>query len=142
LNIVSFPTSLVIFSIGLSAAAAACGPAQAPASAVDGNAPVGDTPVPADGQCNFVNYHHDEARNAKGAGKCASDCDCDGMRSCAAGVCQGAARPPVLTKDTCNNKEYRYRESWTAAGSGKCSSDCECDGLRSCVSGQCSGTAR
>ena len=27
------------------------------------------TPVPADGQCDFVNYHHDEARNAKGPGK-------------------------------------------------------------------------
>jgi hypothetical protein len=24
-----------------------------------------DTPVPADGQCNFVNFHYDEAKNAK-----------------------------------------------------------------------------
>jgi hypothetical protein len=127
--------------ICLAAVAAACGPAQ-PAAAPGGAAAVADTPVPADGQCDFVNYHHDEAKNAKGPGKCASDCDCDGMRSCASGTCQGTARPEKLTPETCNRKEYHYNESWTPAGAGKCSNDCECDGQRSCASGQCTGTAR
>jgi hypothetical protein len=130
--------------VGLAAVAAACGPAQPPAAqppvAPGGSA--ADTPVPPDGQCDFVNYHHDEARNAKGASKCASDCDCDGMRSCVSGACQGTARPDKLTPETCNRKEYHYRESWTPAGAGKCANDCECDGLRSCVSGQCTGSAR
>jgi hypothetical protein len=104
--------------------------------------PVKDTPVPADHQCNYVNFHHNEAKNAKGAGKCVSDCDCDGMRSCEAGACTGTARPEKLTAATCNNVEYHYQEAWTPAGAGKCSGDCECDGLRTCTSGQCSGTAR
>src|SRR5258708_7249767 len=44
-------------------------------------------------QCDYVNYHHDEAKNDGGAGHCATDCDCDGMRSCTSGTCQGTARP-------------------------------------------------
>jgi len=106
------------------------------------NAKVKDTPVPADHQCDYVNYHHNEAKNATGAGKCASDCDCDGMRSCVEGACTGTARPAKLTAETCNNKDYHYQEAWTAAGAGKCHGDCECDGLRTCVAGTCSGTAR
>jgi hypothetical protein len=101
---------------------------------------VGDTPRPANNDCNYVNFHHDEAKNA--AGKCASDCDCDGMRTCKSGACEGTARPAVLNATTCNAKEYRYNEAWTAAGAGKCASDCECDGSRHCVSGACQGTAR
>lgn len=104
--------------------------------------PVKDTPVPADRQCNYVNYHHNEAKNVKGAGKCTSDCDCDGMRSCTAGSCSGSARPEKLNAETCNSKDYHYQESWTPAGAGKCTGDCECDGLRTCASGQCTGTAR
>ncbi len=101
-----------------------------------------DTPVPSDHQCNYVNFHHNEAKNAIGPGKCASDCDCDGMRSCVEGACSGVARPAKLNAETCNSKEYHYQEAWTAAGAGKCSGDCECDGLRTCSSGQCTGTAR
>jgi hypothetical protein len=101
-----------------------------------------DTPVPSDGLCDFVNYHHNEAKNEKGPSKCASDCDCDGMRSCTSGVCSGKARPATLTAATCNSKDYHYNESWTPAGPSKCTGDCECDGLRTCVSGQCKGTAR
>ena len=104
--------------------------------------PIKDTPVPADHQCNYVNFHHNEAKNVKGAGKCETDCDCDGMRSCVAGTCSGKARPAKLTAETCNSKDYNYQEAWTPAGAGKCSGDCECDGQRTCVSGQCSGTAR
>jgi len=104
--------------------------------------PVKDTPVPADHQCDYVNFHHNEAKNAKGPGKCASDCDCDGMRSCVSGTCTGNARPAKLTAETCNSKDYHYQEAWTPAGPGKCAGDCECDGLRTCVSGECSGTAR
>ena len=111
--------------------------------AVTANAkPVKDTPVPADAQCNFVNFHHNEAKNAKGAGKCTTDCDCDGMRSCDAGKCTGTARPAKLNAETCNSKDYHYQESWTKAGPGKCSGDCECDGQRNCVNGECTGTAR
>ncbi|HET9987083.1 MAG TPA: hypothetical protein VFQ65_01150 [Kofleriaceae bacterium] len=107
-----------------------------------GEGAVADTPVPADGKCDFVNYHHDEAKNPKGPSTCASDCDCDGMRSCSAGTCTGKARPDTLTAATCNTKDYIYNEAWTPAGAGQCSGDCECDGLRTCASGQCSGTAR
>jgi hypothetical protein len=69
--------------------------------------------------------HHDEAKNAKGPGKCASDCECDGMRSCVSGKCSGKARPKKLTAETCNNTDYHYQESWTPAGAGTCSGDCE-----------------
>jgi hypothetical protein len=145
-NIASNRSPLFIIAstclFGLVANAAACGPAPQPAVTPGAGAAVADTPVPADGQCDFVNYHHDEAKNAKGAGKCASDCDCDGMRSCVSGACQGTARPDKLTPETCNRKEYHYRESWTPAGAGKCANDCECDGVRTCVSGQCAGAAR
>jgi hypothetical protein len=103
---------------------------------------VGDTPKPANNDCDYVNYHHDEAKSAAGAGKCASDCDCDGMRTCKAGACTGAARPAELNATTCNAKEYRYNEAWTPAGPGKCASDCECDGTRHCLSGSCQGAAR
>jgi hypothetical protein len=101
-----------------------------------------DTPLPADHQCDFVNYFHDETKNPQGPGACRSDCDCDGMRSCVSGTCSGTARPEKLTAESCNREDYHYRESWTPAGPGKCSGDCECDGLRTCVSGQCSGVAR
>ncbi len=111
--------------------------------AVSGQAAaIKDTPVPADHQCNYVNYHHNEAKNAQGPSKCTSDCDCDGMRSCEAGVCAGKARPVKLTAAVCNSKDYHYQEAWTKAGAGHCSGDCECDGLRTCTSGQCAGTAR
>jgi len=101
-----------------------------------------DTPVPADGKCDYVNFHHNEAKNANGPGVCTTDCDCDGMRSCVSGKCSGTARPAKLNATTCNSKDYLYNEAWTKAGPGKCSGDCECDGLRTCVSGECSGTAR
>src|SRR5580698_10350943 len=65
-----------------------------------------NTPVPEDGQCNFVNYRHDEARNGQGSGVCTTDCDCDGMRSCVSGTCTGTARPEKLTAKTCNNPDY------------------------------------
>ncbi len=42
--------------------------------------------------CNTPQYHWNEALNASGPGRCASDCECDGLRSCVAGSCQGAAR--------------------------------------------------
>ena len=103
---------------------------------------VKDTPVPDDHLCDYVNFHHDEAKNAKGKGKCDTDCDCDGTRSCTKGKCTGTARPAKLTPEVCNSKDYHYNEKWTAAGPGKCSGDCECDGQRNCVSGECSGTAR
>jgi hypothetical protein len=93
----------------------------------------------AGGQCNFINYHHDEAKSVGGAGKCANDCDCDGMRTCGtSGVCQGAARPQM----GCNDPGYRWNEAWNPQGSGKCAGDCECDGQRTCVSGACQGKAR
>jgi hypothetical protein len=144
-NIVSIRSQLSIASAVLAVVATACGPAQPPPAAPDapgGKAAVADTPVPADGQCDFVNYYHDEAKNPKGPGKCGSDCDCDGMRSCTSGACQGKARPEKLTREVCNSKDYHYRESWTPAGAGRCASDCECDGLRTCASGVCTGPAR
>lgn len=114
----------------------------APSATPQNASSVADTPRPANNDCDYVNFHHDESKNAGGAGKCASDCDCDGMRTCKSGSCAGTARPEVLNATTCNTKEYRYNEAWTPAGPGKCASDCECDGSRHCVSGSCQGTAR
>ena len=51
--------------------------------------PARDAASAAGAGCNFVTYHHDEAKNAGGAGRCTNDCDCDGMRGCASGACQG-----------------------------------------------------
>jgi hypothetical protein len=109
-----------------------------------------DTPVPSGtdpARCDFVNFYHDETKNAQGSGKCESDCDCDGTRSCVSGACTGTARPAKLNAETCNNKDYHYNEAWTskgqiAKGEPKCSGDCECDGLRTCIAGKCNGTAR
>ena len=103
---------------------------------------VKDTPLPADGKCDYVNYYHTEAKNKMGPGKCASDCDCDGMRSCVTGKCTGTPRPAKLNAVTCNSKDYLYQEAWTKAGPGKCSGDCECDGQRNCTNGECTGVAR
>jgi hypothetical protein len=113
----------------LAMVAGACSPAQ-DASQVAGSS------------CNFINYHHDEAKNAAGPAKCSTDCDCDGMRTCASGTCQGTARPADTSASSCNNKEYRWNEAWNPAGAGRCASDCECDGLRTCTAGSCQGTAR
>lgn len=100
------------------------------------------SPAPADGDCNYVNYHHDEAKNEGGDGKCSTDCDCDGTRTCASGACTGVARPPTTGPESCNSKDYRWNEAWSPGGAGKCASDCECDGLRTCTDGACTGTAR
>jgi hypothetical protein len=100
----------------------------------------GNTENSGNADCNFYNYHHDEARNAGGSGHCSSDCDCDGMRACGPDrLCAGEARPSL---PSCNDARYRWNEAWNAGGPGRCQGDCECDGLRTCVSGVCRGTAR
>jgi hypothetical protein len=86
-------------------------------------------------QCDYVNYHHDEAVNVQGPGRCTTDCDCDGMRSCRDGACTGDARPTGM--DHCNDPGYRWNEAWNGGGTGLCANDCECDGTRACVSGHC-----
>ena len=47
---------------------------------------------PVQATCNTREYLWNEAFNAGGPGRCASDCECDGLRTCTAGLCQGAAR--------------------------------------------------
>jgi hypothetical protein len=47
---------------------------------------------PMQAACNTREYLWNEAWNAGGPGRCASDCECDGLRTCIAGLCQGAAR--------------------------------------------------
>jgi hypothetical protein len=42
--------------------------------------------------CNTPQYHWNESLNPAGAGRCANDCECDGLRSCLSGTCQGTAR--------------------------------------------------
>jgi hypothetical protein len=100
----------------------------------------GDAPKSPSSGCNFYNYHRDESRNTGGPGRCSTDCDCDGMRSCGPNrSCQGDARPVLAS---CNDVRYHWNEAWNAAGSGRCQGDCECDGMRTCVSGVCQGKAR
>ena len=103
------------------------------------------TPSGSSAQCNYVNYHHDEAKND--GGKCSSDCDCDGMRTCTSGACTGKARPEIKTPADCDNKDYHFNEAWNKDGSpaatpGKCTDDCDCDGTRTCKDGACAGGAR
>jgi hypothetical protein len=90
------------------------------------------------GNCDYYNYYHDESRNPGGSGTCSTDCDCDGMRACRAGVCGGDARPPI----DCDNPNRHWNEAWSSQGAGRCSSDCDCDGRRTCVNGMCTGTPR
>lgn len=90
------------------------------------------------GNCDYYNYYHDESKNSAGGGRCASDCDCDGMRSCKSGACQGEARANV----DCNSPDRHWNEAWNPEGAGKCASDCECDGRRACQAGACQGVAR
>lgn len=90
------------------------------------------------GNCNFYNYYHDESKNSAGPGKCATDCDCDGMRSCKSGACDGEARAKV----DCNSADRHWNEAWNTQGAGKCATDCDCDGRRTCQAGACQGVAR
>jgi hypothetical protein len=89
------------------------------------------------GHCDFYNYYHDEAKSSGGAGKCATDCDCDGMRSCKSGTCQGEARAQVA----CNSPSRRWNEAWNPQGAGKCATDCDCDRERTCHAGACGAAA-
>jgi hypothetical protein len=43
-------------------------------------------------RCNTPAYHWNEAFNAGGPGRCTSDCQCDGARTCGGGTCGGTAR--------------------------------------------------
>lgn len=47
---------------------------------------------PVQAACNTREYHWNEAWNPGGPGRCMSDCECDGLRTCAAGLCQGNSR--------------------------------------------------
>jgi hypothetical protein len=90
------------------------------------------------GNCGYYNYYHDESKSPAGPGVCSTDCDCDGMRACRAGVCGGDARPPI----DCDNPNHHWNEAWNSQGPGRCSSDCDCDGRRTCNNGACTGAAR
>ena len=88
-------------------------------------------------QCDFVNYHHDESVNVQGPGKCTTDCDCDGVRSCTDGACAGKARPDPTDLAACNSPDYKWNEAWNGGGAGTCANDCQCNSTRHCVGGQC-----
>jgi hypothetical protein len=119
---------------------AAC--AASPAASTTASAAVPETSHPdtkaEPGNCDFYNYYHDESRNSAGPAKCATDCDCDGMRSCKSGACQGEARAQI----DCNSPNRHWNEAWNPQGAGKCAADCECDGRRTCQAGTCQGVAR
>lgn len=92
---------------------------------------------PAQPQCDFVNYHRDESINERGPGQCATDCDCDGTRSCTNGSCTGVARPAPTDTAACDDPSYKWNEDWNGGGAGVCANDCECNGSRRCESGHC-----
>lgn len=133
---------LLVTTIATSAALfVACGANPGPSSTAptssQAEGPYPDTKAEP-GNCDFYNYHHDESKNSGGAAKCATDCDCDGMRSCKSGTCQGEARAKV----ECNSPDRHWNEAWNPQGAGKCASDCDCDGRRFCKGGVCQGAAR
>jgi|CZKU01.1.fsa_nt_gi hypothetical protein len=120
---------------------AACATTPPPASTTvqSNSAEVSHPDTKADpGNCDYYNYYHNESKNSAGAGKCATDCDCDGMRSCKSGACQGEARAKI----DCNSPDRHWNEAWNPLGAGKCASDCDCDGRRGCQAGTCQGVAR
>jgi hypothetical protein len=90
---------------------------------------------PTQPQCDYVNYHHDESKSVEGPGRCTTDCECDGQRTCLDHVCTGLARPTGM--DQCHKPDYRWNEDWNGGGPGLCANDCECNGTRSCVFGHC-----
>jgi len=90
---------------------------------------------PAQPQCDFINFHHDESINVEGPGHCTTDCECDGMRACTESVCTGVARPTGT--DQCHKPDYRWNEDWNGGGSGLCANDCQCNGTRRCRGGHC-----
>ena len=81
--------------------------------------------------CNL----RDESINLQGPGRCATDCDCDGMRSCVDGACSGEARPVGV--EHCRDASCRWNEEWNGGGAGVCASDCQCNGSRVCAAGRC-----
>ena len=89
-------------------------------------------------QCDYVNYHHDESVNVQGPGQCTTDCDCDGVRSCTQGRCEGEARPKP--GEHCDDPSYKWNEAWNGGGDGVCANDCECNGTRTCQGGHCTAT--
>jgi len=133
LLVATVATSTVLF------AACATNPGVPSATAQSSSAEVSHPDTKAEpGHCDFYNYYHDESKNPGGGGKCATDCDCDGMRSCTTGACQGEARAKV----DCNSPARHWNEAWNPQGAGKCASDCDCDGRRACQAGTCQGVAR
>lgn len=92
-------------------------------------------------ECDFVNYHRNEALNVQGDGRCTTDCDCDGMRSCKDGACTGDARPIITDPKQCDDPSYRWNEAWNGAGIGVCANDCECNSTRTCAAGHCQDSA-
>lgn len=132
-----FVTMIVVSSALFAACAASpAAPSGAPVSDAPGATHPDTKAEP--GNCNFYNYYHDESKNSAGASKCATDCDCDGMRSCKAGACDGEARAKV----ECNSADRHWNEAWNTQGAGNCASDCDCDGKRTCQAGACQGVAR
>jgi hypothetical protein len=134
---------LVVMTIAVPAAlVAACATTPAPSSANAPQSLSAEVPRPdtkaEPGNCDYYNYYHDESKNTAGGGKCATDCDCDGMRSCKSGSCQGEARAKI----DCNSPDRHWNEAWNPQGAGKCASDCDCDGRRACQAGTCQGAAR
>ncbi|GLC46406.1 hypothetical protein PLESTB_001522100 [Pleodorina starrii] len=50
-------------------------------------------PAHSQAECRSPDFYYDEMRNPLGPNRCASDCECDGMRLCAlSGWCTGVAR--------------------------------------------------
>jgi hypothetical protein len=144
---------LLLTTIAASAvlfAACAENPGPSGTTPTSQEAPHPDTKAVA-GDCKYFNYYHDESKASAGPGACATDCDCDGMRSCKSGTCQGDPRPNI----DCDSPNHRWNEAWDPLGDGKCPDDCWCDGRRTCVwpplkggqraraqSGTCEGVAR
>ena len=99
-----------------------------------------------------VDYYWDEARNPMGPNTCENDMQCDGLRVCNAGWCQGDARQPgyvptqpvqfYVAPRPMKTVDYYWDESRNPQGSNRCEDDWQCDGLRQCADGMCQGTSR
>ena len=64
-----------------------------------------------------VDYHWNEAWNPQGAGKCANDCECDGLRNCVSGSCTGEARPAPQTSAANRRGQGALRDQQRKEGS-------------------------
>eukprot|EP00798_Chlamydomonas_sp_ICE-L_P005645 gene5645-8970_t len=82
--------------------------------------------TPAEPGKSSRDYEWEEQYSKEGAGKCTTDCSCDGHRTCQNGRCKGIARCPG------SDKSPAYVPISGFESAGFCKDSCDCKGERVC----------